>query len=144
MQNRTRIAKETPSTKLTIKNLHYEVSDEDIKRLFSEFASFRSSAVYFDRSGRSKGAAQVIYGNKPDALKAMKEYNGVHLDGRPMKISVVDRSSISSLPKGTKKLTNQKVKRLQTKPVKSRGKVVVRCTKEQLDQELNAYQAGRI
>ena len=34
------------------------------------------------------GSAQVIYSNKNAAYHAKQQYNGVHLDGRPMNIFV--------------------------------------------------------
>lgn len=76
-------------TKVYISNLGYGVSNEDIKELFSEVGELKRYSVHFDRSGRSKGTAEVVFTRRADAIAAVKRYNNVQLDGKPMKIEII-------------------------------------------------------
>lgn len=85
-------------TKLIISNLEYSVNDQDIRELFSEFGAIRSYSVHFDRSGRSLGTADVMYNSRTDATKALKTYNNVPLDGKPMFIEMVSDEPVYQPP----------------------------------------------
>ncbi|CAK1580348.1 unnamed protein product [Parnassius mnemosyne] len=153
----------TGPTKLLVSNLDFGVSDSDIQELFSEFGMLKSAAVHYDRSGRSLGTADVVFERRADALKAMKQYNGVPLDGRAMNIQLAtseistfrneDRSRLAggggprrNINRGGGGNRNQGNSQRQRGSGKrggrgggpARGKKPV-PTAEQLDAELDAY-----
>ncbi|XP_035228967.1 THO complex subunit 4-A-like [Stegodyphus dumicola] len=134
----------TGVTKLLVSNLDYGVSDGDIKELFAEFGPLRKAAVHYDRSGRSLGTADVIFERRLDAVKAMKQYNGVPLDGRPMNIQIAS-STIPSPNRGRSGNSQRNFNRGRQSG-SSRGRQGGRGgaprkvpTAEELDAELDAY-----
>ncbi|RDX80067.1 THO complex subunit 4A, partial [Mucuna pruriens] len=82
-------------TKLYISNLDYGVSNDDIKLLFSEEGELKRYTIHYDRCGRSKGTAEVVFVRHTDALAAIKKYNNMRLDGKPLQIELVGTSSVA-------------------------------------------------
>ncbi|XWS27653.1 hypothetical protein CRYUN_Cryun26dG0136900 [Craigia yunnanensis] len=76
-------------TKLYVSNLDHGVTNVDIRELFSEIGELKRYAVHYDKNGRPSGSAEVVYLRRSDAFSALKRYNNVLLDGKPMKIEIV-------------------------------------------------------
>jgi len=139
----------------------FGVSDTDIQELFADFGPLKSAVVHYDRSGRSLGTADIVFERRSDAAKAMKQYDGVPLDGRPMHIQFAT-SEVPPVKSGRvqQRITNR-VKRIGSpgKAVRggiNRGRRIIRGgrggggggrnnraapqpTAEELDAELDAY-----
>ncbi|XP_057508797.1 THO complex subunit 4A-like [Actinidia eriantha] len=93
-----RVSSIETGTKLYISNLDYGVSNEDIKELFSEVGDLKRYTIHYDRSGRSKGTAEIVYSRRQDAQAAVKRYNNVQLDGKPMKVEIVGTNIVTPPP----------------------------------------------
>ncbi|XP_024967944.1 THO complex subunit 4D-like [Cynara cardunculus var. scolymus] len=74
--------------KLHVSNLDIGVTNEDIRELFSEIGELKRYAIHYDKNGRPSGSAEVLFARRSDAFQALKRYNNVQLDGRPMKIEI--------------------------------------------------------
>jgi RNA recognition motif-containing protein len=69
-------------------NLNYNVTEDDLKNVFSEFGDVSSVNIIKDRySGQSKGFGFVEMLDNSEADKAIKALNGSELKGRGIKIS---------------------------------------------------------
>ncbi|KAK7273043.1 hypothetical protein RIF29_14089 [Crotalaria pallida] len=82
-------------TVLYISNLHHDVSNYDIKLLFSEEGELKRHCIHYDKSGRSKGTAEVVFRRQSDALAAIKKYNNMKLDGQTLRIELVGTCSVT-------------------------------------------------
>ncbi|CAK8566652.1 unnamed protein product [Lathyrus sativus] len=80
-------------TKLYVSNLDRGVTNEDIRELFSELGDLKRYAVHYEKNGHPTGSAEVVYNRRSDAFAALKRYNNVLLDGKPMKIEIVGAKS---------------------------------------------------
>ena len=70
-----------------VSNLGFQVTDEELKNLFTKFGEVTSAKVIMDReTGRSRGFAFVEMADKA-AEEAMKELDGTQIDGRSISVS---------------------------------------------------------
>ena len=76
-------------TKLYVGNLHFSVSDEKLKEMFTEAGDVVSVTIIKDRdSGRSKGFAFIEMSNQVEVEEAVRRYNEFEISGRSLKVSI--------------------------------------------------------
>lgn len=75
--------------KIYVGNLSYNMTDDDLGKLFNPFGSVAESKVITDRdSGRSKGFGFVEMPDQAEGDAAIKELDGKEVDGRNLKVNV--------------------------------------------------------
>ena len=71
-----------------VSNLGFNVRDEELKGLFKDFGTVSSAKVITDKlSNQSRGFGFVEMSDENAAQKAVKELNGIMVDGRSIKVS---------------------------------------------------------
>ncbi|MDZ7776125.1 MAG: RNA-binding protein [Bacteroidales bacterium] len=69
-------------------NLHYEISEDQLKEIFEEYGEVTSSKIISDReTGRSKGFGFIEMANEEEANQAISELNDAELKGRNMRVN---------------------------------------------------------
>lgn len=73
--------------KLYVGNLLYEITEDDLKELFSQYGTVASQTVIRFQDGRSKGFAFVEMENEEGAKKAIDSLNGQDFKGRKIVVA---------------------------------------------------------
>ena len=71
-------------------NLLFEVTDDDLHKLFGIFGPLWRAAINYDRDGRSLGTAFIVFRNRVDAQTAFQQLDGQPLDGRKLMLRLLD------------------------------------------------------
>jgi RNA recognition motif-containing protein len=72
-----------------ISNLSFQTTDEDLRKLFTQYGTVSSAKVITDReTGRSRGFGFVEMESSKEANEAMKNLNNKDIEGRPISVTV--------------------------------------------------------
>jgi RNA recognition motif-containing protein len=86
--------------KLYVGNLAFSVTEEALKKAFSEFGEITEATVIVDKfSKRSKGFGFVTFSDDEAARKAISAMNEKELEGRPLKVSEAKPMEESDRPR---------------------------------------------
>jgi len=94
------------SSKLIIKNLAFQCTVADVKKIFASAGEVKSVRLPVNHDGRIKGYGFVEMASKAEALAAVDQLGNVHLYGRRINIDfskTEDRSVESQMTKSKKK-----------------------------------------
>jgi THO complex subunit 4 len=80
--------KEKKGMAIRIHHLNFDISEHDLKELFSTVGKVEKCRVECDKSGRSCGRAEVYFAFKSDAVTAKNTFDGRTLDGTAMTIAL--------------------------------------------------------
>ncbi|KAJ3008806.1 hypothetical protein HKX48_008330 [Thoreauomyces humboldtii] len=81
------------STQIKIDNLHWNVSEQDVRELMSAHGAVQSVRLKFDNAGRSDGVCYVTFNARRSAQAAVDAYDGRDLDGMTMHVALVERNN---------------------------------------------------
>jgi cold-inducible RNA-binding protein len=74
--------------KIYVGNLNFNVSDQDLKELFTAYGEVNSASVIMDRdTGRSRGFGFVEMESDNDAMSAIQALNGKEVEGRTLNVN---------------------------------------------------------
>jgi cold-inducible RNA-binding protein len=76
------------ATKLYVGNLSFNTTEGDLLRMFEEVGTVASCSIIMDKfTNKSRGFAFVEMGSQEEATKAIEEFNGKNVDGRPLTVN---------------------------------------------------------
>ena len=79
---------ELETKKLYVKNLDWNLTEEQVKEFFSQFGEIASIKLPLDKFKRRRGFAFIEYANEEDAQKAIEAANGQSIQGTEREMSV--------------------------------------------------------
>jgi len=79
----------TSSTVLSVSGLADDISNTELRDLFSKFGSLVQCRIFFDNLGYSKGTAIVEFTKPEHAKKAVEECKNILIENVPLKVEYI-------------------------------------------------------
>nr|POE73038.1 rna-binding protein rsd1 [Quercus suber] len=77
-----------PFHRLYVGNIHFSVTETDLKSVFEVFGELEFATLQKEESGRSKGYGFVQFVDPDEAKAALEKMNGFDLAGRPIRVGL--------------------------------------------------------
>lgn len=74
---------------LTIKQLPWSTSNDDLVELFTTIGKVEQAEIQYEPSGRSRGSGVVRFDSAETAETAIAKFQGYQYGGRPLNLSFV-------------------------------------------------------
>ncbi|XP_019873126.2 uncharacterized protein LOC109601332 [Aethina tumida] len=132
---------------MLVSNLHPGVTNVDLQELFIEFGDIKRWTIHYNQNGKSVGTGEVVFFNRDAATRAVRQYNGVLLDGRPMRLELVGERN-DNAPRflrnwGNNKEKEQSFEKRRVNVSKNEVRKNKAVTEEDLDAEMEEYNRQR-
>lgn len=79
----------TGAVTLQVANLHPEITEDDLGKMFTPFGNFSKAELRRDSAGQATGRALVYFSQADSANKAIQGLNGVAFAGQTLQVKVV-------------------------------------------------------
>lgn len=81
--------------RLVVTNLPLTADSDDMTDIFRRFGNILSAQIITDEDGDSLGVAYIDFEDAQEAKDALLAYNGIPLDGKPMKLNIIKSSEVN-------------------------------------------------
>ncbi|TKA83627.1 hypothetical protein B0A55_00450 [Friedmanniomyces simplex] len=83
-------------SKIIVSNLPFDISETQLKDFFTKaVGAVKKVLLSYGPNGRSRGEATVIFSKSTKAAEAQKQFNGVKVDDKAMRVEIVGGSAAS-------------------------------------------------